>query len=216
MTTDKPSPERSPSGTAEAPAASDEPRIGIDLLWIPLGAGGSGLVRWNGRIYEAVTARLDGRRPLDLYHTALLVGTPEGRYVVETMWPSPDGDSASRGVVAEGAVFGRVLSAVRLFRYEVRCWRDGVLPDAHEAVGGPQSLSSDPDRARRLLGLVPSVPALVWGRDELRTGDMWNSNSVIAWLLARCDLPIEDVRAPVGGRAPGWEAGVAIAQRASV
>lgn len=169
-------------------------------------------MRWNGRIYEVLKARVDGRRPLDLYHTALLVGTPEGRYVVETMWPSPDGYSASRGVVVEGAVFGRVLATLRLFRYEVRCWRDGLLPDAHEAVGGPQRLSSDPDRARRLLGLVPSVPALVWGRDELRTGDMWNSNSVIAWLLARCGLPMEDVRAPVGGRAPGWEAGVAIAR----
>jgi hypothetical protein len=35
------------------------------------------------------------------------------------------------------------------------------------------------------LELVPEVPTLVWGRDELRAGEMWSSNSVVSWLLAR-------------------------------
>ncbi len=30
---------------------------GIDLIWLPLGAGGH-TVRWNGRVYEAVTGLL--------------------------------------------------------------------------------------------------------------------------------------------------------------
>lgn len=69
-------------------------------------------------------------------------------------------------------------------RYEVRRWQDGVIPDILEAVASPQRLSNDLDRARSVLDLVGSVPALVWGRDELGMGDMRNSNSVVSWLLA--------------------------------
>jgi hypothetical protein len=183
-------------------------KVGIDLFWIPLGAGGSGFVQLNGRIYEAIKAGLERRRPLELYHTALEVRLPEGRFVVETMWPSPDADTPSRGVVMEAPVFGRWIARLRMFRYEVRCWRDGVLPDAGEAVGGPQLLSDDPDRARGLLRLTGSVPALIWGRDQVGAGDMWNSNSVISWLLTRSGLPMEAIQPPFGGRAPGWEAGI--------
>ncbi len=186
---------------------------GIDLYWIPLGAGGSGFVQLNGRIYEAIKARMGRRRPLHLYHTALEVRLPDGRFVVETMWPSPGGDPASRGVVMEAPVFGRWMALLRMFRYEVRCWQNGLLPDAHEAVGGPQLLSDDPDTARRLLQLAGSVPALIWGRDQLGAGDMWNSNSVISWLLTRSGLPTRAIRPPAGGRAPGWEAGIVTALR---
>ena len=73
----------------------------------------------------------------------------------------------------------------RIFRYELRCWRGGVIPDADEAVESPRRLTSDPDVARRLLELVHDVPTATWGRDELGAGEMWNSNSLIAWLLAR-------------------------------
>ncbi len=56
---------------------------------------------------------------------------------------------------------------------------------------------------------------LVWGRDEERTGEMWNSNSVIAWLLAGSGFDAESIKPPAGGRAPGWHAGVVIAKRRS-
>jgi hypothetical protein len=187
----------------------------IDLHWIPLGAAGTGFVRMNGRIYEWLTARLQRRRPLALYHTAMRVHVPEGTFVVETMWPSPSGDPASRGVAVVGPVFARPLSRVRTFRYEVRRWKDGELPDAAQAVGGPQSVSSEVDTARALLGLVPSVPAHTWGRDPLGAGDMWNSNSVLSWLLARVGLRMEGIVAPTGGRAPGWEAGIVAARSGS-
>jgi hypothetical protein len=36
---------------------------------------------------------------------------------------------------------------------------------------------------------------------------------VIAWLLANSGLPTDPVRPPAGGRAPGWQAGLAIAHR---
>jgi hypothetical protein len=44
----------------------------IGLWWLPLGAGGW-FVRLNGRVYEAVRALLERRRPLDLYHSVLVV-----------------------------------------------------------------------------------------------------------------------------------------------
>ncbi len=184
----------------------------VDLLWIPLGAGGTGFVRMNGSIYEARKARTERRKPLHLYHTALEVHLPEGRFIIENAWPSPDRDTASRGVVVEGPVFDRRIARLRMFRYEVRRWEDGVIADAGEAAGGPQRLSTDLGTARRLVAAVSSVPVMVWGRDELRTGEMWNSNSVISWLLARADLAPHRLRPPPGGRAPGWNAGIAAAR----
>jgi len=59
------------------------------------------------------------------------------------------------------------------------------------------------------------VPTPVWGRDELHAGDMWNSNSFIAWLIARSGLDATTIRPPAGGRAPGWDAGLILARRAS-
>ena len=56
------------------------------------------------------------------------------------------------------------------------------------------------------------MPTPVWGRDELGTGDMWNSNSVVSWLLTTCGLDVESIRPPAGGRAPGWTAGVVLAK----
>jgi len=169
-------------------------------------------VRLNGRVYEAVAARL-GRRPTyDLYHSGLLVHAPEGRFVIEQA-PVRDASGAKRGVVAEGAVGARWAGRFRIFRYEVRCWRDGVIPDVGEAVESPQRLSDDPLQAHRLLDLVPSVPTPVWGRDEFGVGEMWNSNSVISWLVARSGIAAESIPLPAGGRAPGWEAGIAVARR---
>jgi hypothetical protein len=175
-----------------------------------LGAGGW-FVKLNGRVYEAIQARHDHRRPQDLHHTALEVYVPEGRYVIENSWPIPDDDVAARGVVIQGPVFDRRLSRFRPLRYEIRRWRDGIIADAAWAICSPQLVSDDVYVAAALLDLVPSVPVLVWGRDDLATGEMWNSNSVIAWALASAGLRAEELRPPCGGRAPGWSAGLAVA-----
>jgi hypothetical protein len=116
-------------------------------------------------------------------------------------------------VVSGGVVGSRWARRFRIFRYELRRWRDGVIPDVAEAVESPQRLTNDPGLAQRVLDLVPSVPTLVWGRDELRAGEMWNSNSVISWLIARGGLEVDAVHPPAGGRAPGWRAGVVVARR---
>ena len=75
------------------------------------------------------------------------------------------------------------------------------------------TVSTDQSCAQQLLKLLPTVPTPVWGRDKLRAEDMWNSNSVIAWLLARGNLDAARLRPPVGGRAPGWSSGLVIAKR---
>jgi hypothetical protein len=190
--------------------ASSPSIVGIDLYWLPLGAGGHS-VRLNGKAFEAVAARLGGRERCDLYHSALEVRVPERRFVIEQAPAWSDG--AERGVVATGAVGARAAGRFRLFRYEIRRWRDGIIPDVADAVESPHRLSDDPDCARRLLELVPQVPTPVWGRDELQTGEMWNSNSVISWLIARSGLSVESIQLPRRGRAPGWRAGIVMARR---
>src|SRR5688572_4537929 len=160
-----------PASTAIAPDGRPAPRFGVDLYWLPLGAGGH-FVRLNGRIFEAAVARLERRERCALYHSALEVCVPEGRFVIEQA-PVRLRDNAERGVVAEGPVAIRAARRFRLFRYENRCWRDGEIPDVAEAVDSPQRLTDDLVVARRLLELVSHVPTPVWGRDELRAGDMW-------------------------------------------
>lgn len=186
-----------------------KPGSAVDLYWLPLGAGGHS-VRLNGRIFEAVAARLEKRRPCDLYHSALVVTVPAGGFVIE-MTPIPDGNSTARGVVAEGPVGSRWARSLRMFRYEIRRWHDGVIPDIEEAVESPQRLTDNPLVAERILDLVPAVPTPVWGRDELHAGEMWNSNSLISWLIAQSGLEVDSVHPPAGGRAPGWDAGLVVA-----
>jgi hypothetical protein len=187
-----------------------EQSAAIDLYWLPLGAGGHS-VRLNGKVFEWFAAHLEHRDRCDLYHSALQVYLPEGRFVIEQApaW----GEGSRRDAVAEGAVGARALGRFRLFRYEIRSWHEGTIPDIAEAIESPVRLSEDPERSQRLLELTPLVPTPVWGRDELKAGEMWNSNSTISWLLARSGLDVESIRLPHGGRAPGWNAGITVARR---
>ena len=81
----------------------------VDLYWLPLGAGapsGSRLVRLNGRIYEALCAAVERRRPLDIYHAGLQIRLGDAVFVVEVA-PSP------RPVASRGAAsWPRARSAV--------------------------------------------------------------------------------------------------------
>lgn len=183
----------------------------VDLYWLPLGAGGH-VVRLNGKVYEALTAAWERRPRCDLYHAGLVVEVPEAAFAIESA-PVPDGHGERRGVVAGGPVGSRLLGRFRIFRYEVRRWRGGVIPDLHWAVGGARRLTEDEGMARGLLQALPRVPAPVWGRDELRAGEMWNSNSIVSWALARSGFDVDAVRLPDRGRAPGWDAGLVVARR---
>ncbi len=186
-------------------------RASVDLYWLPLGAGGH-VVRWNGRLYEGLAARRAGRAPADLYHCGLMVRVGETTYCIEMgpVWNVPDLD---RGVVVEGPVGSRWLGRFRAFRYEMRCWPGGRLPDVAEAVDSPVCLGRDRTRATAVLSVLRGLPALTWGRDELGAGEMWNSNSAVAWVLARTGHDMDAITPPRGGRAPGWAAGLVLAAR---
>jgi hypothetical protein len=183
----------------------------VDLYWLPLGAGGH-FVRWNGRVYECLSAHRQRRARADLYHSALLLGLDDITYAVE-MGPVWNISAGDRGVVCEGPVGARWLGRFAAFRYEVRCWSGGHIPDVLDAVGDPVRTTEDPARAAALLAVLRGVPPLTWGRDELGTGEMWNSNSMVAWALARTGHDMGALGPPPGGRAPGWEAGLVLAGR---
>jgi hypothetical protein len=199
------------SGFGSRSGAVGPEKAWVDLYWLPLGAGGH-FVRFNGRVFEAAAARFQRRAACDLYHTALEVRVSAARFVIE-MTPVPDTHGEQRGVVAEGPVGARWAGRFQIFRYEIRRWRDGRIPDVDEAVGSPRRVTDERARAFRLLDLVPRVPTPVSGRDDLKTGDMWNSNSVVAWLIARSGIDTESIGPPAGGRAPGWQAGIVVARR---
>ena len=182
----------------------------VELSWIPLGAGNS-VVRANGKVFEAISSAVHRGRKADIYHSVLQVAAGNDRYTIE-MAPTPDSHGEQRGVVGTGSVGLRWLGRFRIFRYENRCWRNGVIPDLATSVSSTRMPTSS-ETAQRLVDLTASVPTPVWGRDELRTGEMWNSNSVISWLLIRSGIGVDGIVPPPNGRAPGWKAGVTIADR---
>lgn len=159
----------------------------VDLYWLPLGAGDH-VVKRCGRVYEALVAAREHRDRCDLYHAAVEVHLDGNRWVIESA-PAWDRAEPDRGVVVAGSVGMSWLGRSKWFRYEVRRWRNGIIPDASQAVDSPRRISTDRHRARRVLALAPSFPPRTWGRDELGVGDMWNSNSLIAWLLATSGHP---------------------------
>ena len=95
-------------------------------------------MRISGAVYEALSAAVHRRARQRLFHTALVARSAGIRYTIE-MAPVPDGHGRQdRGVVAEGTVGSRWLHRFRVFRYEVRCWADGQIPDLVYASGRPR------------------------------------------------------------------------------
>ena len=91
----------------------------VDLYWIPLGAGAH-VVRISGKLFEAVLALVERRSRLDLYHSALVISSPEDCFVIEQA-PVPDRYGERRGVVAQGPVGMRWLG-----RFEFSATRSGA------------------------------------------------------------------------------------------
>ncbi len=200
----------------------------IALWWLPVGAGGHFVIH-TSKWWESVRAWRERRAARPLFHAALEIVTGQERYVIE-MAPAWGRGSGSRNVVATGPVGLGWLGRLRLFRYEVRCWNGGDIPDRAFAPAPPVVIPLASDEAEPLLRRVGEVPRYIWGRDpgkggdpqracasgrtctSGRVGDMWNSNSLISWLLATSGIATDGLVPPDGGSAPGWAAGVAIAQ----
>lgn len=177
----------------------------VVLRWIPVGAGGH-VVRRTSAWWERANARRERRSPRALFHAALEVRCDGVDYVIE-MAPAWGLAATDRGVVISGPVGSRTLGRLRLFRYEVRCWRDGTIPDRQWATE-PLLLSESPAVAAALLDSTSQVPDLTWGRPVHPGGEMWNSNSVVAWLLTEAGIDPAGLRPPGSGWAPGWTAGI--------
>jgi len=185
----------------------------LDLWWLPVGAGGHVVIH-TSRWWELIEAKKERRAPRPLFHAALEVFVGDVRHLIE-MAPAWGVPRRPRGVVAKGPVGMRWLGRSRFFRYEVRCWSDGILPDRAWAVDSPVSLPISAIEAESLLARVGAVPRITWGRDTLGCGDMWNSNSLVSWLLMTAGIDATQLDPPDGGRAPGWASGVAAASSLS-
>lgn len=181
----------------------------VRLWWLPVGAGGHVVIH-TSRWWERWRAWREHRAPQPLFHAALEVDTGTVRWVVE-MAPAWGRHPVPRGVVAVGPVGSRVLAASSLFRYEVRCWPDGIIDDLAYAAEPPVVFALSAAHAEALLRRTAQVPRLVWGA-RTPGGDMWNSNSLVAWLLQTAGIDAARLQPPGGGRAPGWAAGVEAAR----
>lgn len=185
----------------------------VRVLWLPVGAGGH-VARRTSRWWELACALVGRRSARDLVHAALEVGGGAAAVVVVEMAPAWHVPPGERGVVVTGPVGLAVLGRSRFFRYEVRRWVGGSVPDRSWAVASI-GLPVEPEVARALLDAVPRVPALTWGRAPGGLSrDMWNSNSVASWLLVSGGLDPALAGPPPGTRAPGWDAGIAVATSA--
>lgn len=178
----------------------------VTLHWLPLGADGT-VVRLSGFVWERLSAWREHRPPAPLFHSALEVRSAGITYAIE-IGPAVNSLPSGHGVVGSGPVGTAGADRFRAFRYELRCWPGGKIPDLAFEIGRPVSMSDSDEVAARLIALTEQVPMLIWGRDELRIGEMWNSNSVIAWLLAGAGIDVDGIGPPSGGGAPGWSAGV--------
>ncbi len=196
------------SDASSKPVAPD----GVDLYWVPLGAGngvGAAAVRAGGRTYRTFAA-LRGKDAGPVFHAALVIwlaGQPHSLEMAPAWGPGAGGAS----VVATGPVGLRALGRWPAFRYEVRCPPGLTIPDLAYAVESPVRDANGSAMARRVLDEVVKAPRRTWGRDELRVGEMWNSNALVAWLLTSVGIDVVGAGPPRHGVAPGWAAGIRVA-----
>jgi hypothetical protein len=179
----------------------------LDLWWLPVGAG-THFQRASLALYEAVAAALARRPRAALYHSALKGALDSRPFTLELM-PIPARPQAPP--VVSGPVGWRPAGRLRIFRYQLAITAGVALPDEEYAPGPPLTLTTVPRDVGRVLEIAPSLPAHTWGRKLRGTSEMWNSNSAVAWLLARAGLRPETIHVPAGGRAPGWRAGLQLA-----
>lgn len=204
---------RGRNGTCERRAVADDPQVNdetdfLDLCWLPVGAG-TRVQAASLWLYESVAARI-GRRPkATLYHAALKFGVDARRYTLELM-PIPR--EQHEEPLMTGPVGTRLAARLRIFQYQLRLRESAELPD-EQWIASVHRLASDPSAIEGVLGHARLVPPYTWGRRVPGTKEMWTSDSALSWLLTRAGVALGEAGPPPGGRAPGWDAGIAIARR---
>lgn len=183
----------------------------IDLYWLPVGAGTSRFQQSSLRLWEAIEAARARRPRVRLFHSALKIATGPGESYTLELTPVFTGGTVPP--LATGPVGFRGADRLRLFGYQLLCQPGDRLPDEEWATVGPTRLTEDCGVVQRVLEVAPTVPRHVWGRRVRGTGEMWTSDSVISWVLARSGIDLSAMSPPDGGRAPGWSAGLAVARR---
>lgn len=182
----------------------------VELLWLPVGAETSRFQQASLRLWEAFEAARARRPRVALVHSALRVRTCDGTaYAIEL---TPAFQPTSVPPRATGPVGLRMLGRFQLFRWALQCTPGGAFPDEQWATGEPDVLATDCDTADSLLQLTSTIPRYTWGRRRPGTGEMWTSDSVVAWLLVRASIDVAGVGPPPGTRAPGWDAGLLVAR----
>lgn len=126
------------------PAATRRASTPTGFHWVPAHAAQCG--RGRGRLYEAMVATLHHRPRFDLHHSVLIVRWNGHAFAIE-MAPVWAVHASDRGVTAEGPVGMPSWGRARVFRYEIRCWPDGTLPDVAAAVDSPRRVSTDETKA---------------------------------------------------------------------
>ena len=127
-----------------------------------------------------------------------------------TLWAIMATDPIDPGAARHSAAVGPVVIDVLLGFPAAPdpWWHDGTIAPALFETLRSHHLWFGFDRAGRAGAELTPM-----GRDELGAGEMWNCNSVIAWVLAKSGLDVAEIRPPVHGRAPGWNAGLQVAAR---
>ena len=183
---------------------------GVYLLWIPLGAGASvPVAHWSGRAYEAISARRARRTAAAICSTRRWRSRAGGHRFVVEMTPAWGSAHTSAGSVASGPVAFQLLGRSRFFRYEVHCWRDGVIPTGTTRSVIPRCVSNDPDDRRSHPGPRSAVPN---AHDGVATTSAPGTCGTPTRSLPGCcpgrGSRTADVHPPRNGRAPGWRAGL--------
>lgn len=182
---------------------------GVELWWMSVGAGTSRVQQASLRLWEAIEAARARRPRARLVHSALKLHDGTATWTLEL---TPAFVAAATPPLITGPVGLGAAGRLRLFRYQLVCLPGETFPDEAWAVAQAR-LPGEAELAARLLALAPTVPRHVWGRRVHGTREMWTSDSVVSWLLARAGVDVPAVAPPAGTRAPGWGAGLALARR---
>ena len=180
----------------------------VELFWLPVGAG-THFQRASLVAYDWCLSHIARRPRAAFVHAALKVKL-EGRTFTLELMPVPAHQNVAP--LLTGPVGISIAGRLRLFRYQLVCRETDSLPDEGWAINSPVLLSTDAAFGKRLMALAPLVPANVWvaGRPApRRCGHLIRPSR---WLLHRTGLDAAALQRPPGTQAPGWAAGIQVAE----